>query len=974
MESIISSKFSKSCPPRFNNYLSQIPSEIFSGSLTLPEIRKCIVFAWGSPGNAKHANVDIMSDSRYFLNKSLFDDSEQVEQGKGKNLIPPPEREPLWKAYLQKFRDPIIVVLLVVFFFSCAVACYEAFYMGEGTKMLIEPIGILIALLLATGVGFIFEVKAEKEFEVLNTVKDKRPVKVYRQFGCGDKTEIRLKEIVKTDVCVGDYVYLENGDEIPADGILDESNSFIVDESNFTGEPYARKSAKPEEFEDEATFPTNKVLRGSTVIGGNAIYHVEEIGLDTVEGSGVKKTQEGREVETPLNQQLAKLGRIISKISFIIAILIVLGRLIYFFFFDGDSANNHNWLEIAEFTLASVMLAVTLIVVAVPEGLPMSVTVSLALSMRRMLKEKNLVRKLHACETMGATTVICTDKTGTLTQNRMTVVENEFYGGNADEKIRMNIALNSTAEITIDEEGNEKPLGNPTEGALLRWLKESGHDYAEYRKMYSIGENVPFSTENKYMKTELLSKDEPFMGKKEYGHVRFIKGAPEIVLGMCGEIAGGQTAGHVQEVLLSYQSKAMRTLGFASQHEAGGEWSPLTFDGIVGIADPVRDDVKDAIMDCTRKAGVRVIIVTGDTQGTANEIGRQIGLIGPDEENQKTTGEMFASLTDEEAMALIGDPGFRIISRARPDDKARLVTLLQRLNQVVAVTGDGTNDAPALSKAQVGLSMGDGTSAAKEASDITIIDNSFTSIVRAIIWGRSLYLNIRRFILFQMTINICACLIVLIGAFTGAASPLTVTQMLWVNLIMDTFAAMALSSLPADKRVLNERPRDPDSFIISGRMFRRILGMGLLFFAILIGLWQVLLHSDITSVRGLLSPEMDMAKSGLTAYESGIFFSIFVLLQFWNLFNARYFHTGRSLLQEGVDFFGNRPRFKEYFSSAFLWILLVILIGQILIVTFAGPMFNAAPLSLQDWLWIILLTSPVLIVADMIRFILALRK
>ncbi len=912
-----------------------------------------------------------MSKRRSFLHNSLFENSEQVAQGKGRNLIPPPERDPLWKAYLQKFKDPIIIVLLVVFCFSCAVALYEAFYMGHGAQMLIEPIGILVALLLATGVGFIFEVKAEKEFEVLNTVKDKRPVKVYRQFGDNGKPEIRLKEIVKTDVCVGDYVYLENGDEIPADGILDETNSFIVDESNFTGEPYADKSAYPKDFDSEATFPTNKVLRGSTVIGGNAIYHVEEIGMDTVEGSGVKKTQEGREVETPLNQQLDRLGKIISKVSFIIAILIVLGRLIYFFFFDGDASNNHSWLQIAEFTLASIMLAVTLIVVAVPEGLPMSVTVSLALSMRRMLKEKNLVRKLHACETMGATTVICTDKTGTLTQNKMTVVADDFYGEDAPEKIRMNISLNSTAEITVDEDGKEKPLGNPTEGALLRWVNDSGYNYSDYRHAFVPGESVPFSTERKYMKMEVFSKNGD-------GHWCFVKGAPEIVLGMCEKIAGGQTAEHIHETLLGYQNKAMRTLAFASQYEVDGVWSPLTFDGIVGIADPVRDDVREAIMDCTRKAGVRVIIVTGDTQGTANEIGRQIGLIEAGEAPQTMTGEKFAALTDEEAMDMIGKPDFKIISRARPDDKARLVTLLQRLNQVVAVTGDGTNDAPALSKAQVGLSMGDGTSAAKEASDITIIDNSFSSIVRAIIWGRSLYLNIRRFILFQMTINICACLVVLVGAFTGMESPLTVTQMLWVNLIMDTFAAMALSSLPADKRVLNDKPRDPSSFIISGQMFRQIVATGLLFFLILVGFWQLLWHVDVTSVRDLLTVDslkifftgfLSSGKGGsLTLYESGIFFSFFVFLQFWNLFNARYFHTGRSILQETVDFFGNRARFREYFSPAFLWILLVILLGQILIVNFAGTMFNVAPLSWQDWGWLLLITSPVLVLADLVRF------
>ncbi len=921
-----------------------------------------------------------MKKRRTFLHNCLFNDSGQVAQGKGKNIIPPPEREPLWKLYLEKFKDPIIIVLLVVFVFSIGVSLYEAFYMGQGPKMLIEPIGILTALLLATGVGFIFEVKAEKEFEVLNTVKDKRPIKVFRQFRGATKPAIKVREILKKDVCVGDYVYLESGDEVPADGTLCETNSLTVDESNFTGEPYARKSAYEEEFDLEATFPSNRVLRGSTVIEGNAIYCVEQIGLDTVEGNGMLKTQEGSEVETPLNQQLERLGKTISKISFILATLIVLGRLIYFFFFDGDAANHHSWVEIAEFTLGSIMLAVTLIVVAVPEGLPMSVTISLALSMRKMLKENNLVRKLHACETMGATTVICTDKTGTLTQNKMTVVENDFYGDEASDLIRLNIALNSTAEITVDDDGNEKPVGNPTEGALLRWLKENGHHYEVIRKAYVAGAGEPFSTERKYMKTEFTALEDGTVQEDEttrkYRHLRLVKGAPEIVLAMCGKIGGGQTEEHIHNTLKDYQNKAMRTLGFASQYEVDGEWSLLTFDGIVGIADPVRDDVREAIMDCTQKAGVRVIIVTGDTPGTANEIGRQIGLLSPDEEPQTTTGEQFAALSDEEAMELIAAPSFKIISRARPDDKARLVVLLQKLNQVVAVTGDGTNDAPALSKAQVGLSMGDGTSAAKEASDITIIDNSFSSIVRAIIWGRSLYLNIQRFILFQMTINVCACLIVLIGAFTGLDSPLTVTQMLWVNLIMDTFAAMALSSLPADKRVLEEKPRKPESFIITKPMFRRIALSGLIFFALMVGIWQFLWHTDITSVSDIFTKEsfriffteffsMEKTKAHLSGYESGIFFSFFVLLQFWNLFNAKYFHTRRSLLQDIFQPSG----FKTSYSKGFLWIVLAILAGQILIVTFAGPMFNVSALSVRDWGWLLLITSPVLIFADVFRFI-----
>lgn len=923
-----------------------------------------------------------MKPRRSFLHGCLDNKSKEVEAGKGKNLIPPPEKEPLWKAYLEKFKDPLIIVLLVVFCFSVLVALYEVFYQQKGYSMLIEPMGILIALLLATGVGFIFEVKADKEFDVLNQIKNRRPIKVFRKFPKNGKDNIKIREVEKHDVCIGDFVFLENGDEIPADGTLYETKELIVDESNFTGEPYVRKSVKKEDFKEDATFPTNKVLRGSTVIDGNGIFKVEEIGMDTVEGHGVAKTQEGKEVETPLNIQLDRLGSLISKISFVIAILVVLGRLIYFFFFDGNAENNHNFIDIAEFLLGSIMLAVTLIVVAVPEGLPMSVTVSLALSMRKMLKENNLVRKLHACETMGATTVICTDKTGTLTQNKMTVMETKFYGEGAENNVIHNIALNSTAEISLDDKGNEKAVGNPTEGALLYWLKNRQIEYEKYRHAYISGKAIPFSTEKKYMKTEFNSRgiEESKGIYDEVGaHVQYVKGAPEIVLEMCDAIGGDTSKEEVLSALRDYQAKAMRTLAFASQREKNGVWGPLTFDGIVGIADPIREDVKEAIEDCTQKAGVRVIIITGDTPGTASEIGKQIGLIN--DESITITGDKFEELSDEEAKELIKNENFKIISRAKPNDKARLVTLLQQVGEVVAVTGDGTNDAPALSKAQVGLSMGDGTSRAKEASDITIINNSFVSIKRAIIWGRSLYLNIQRFILFQMTINICACLIVLIGACTGLDSPLTVTQMLWVNLIMDTFAAMALSSLPADERVLNADPRNPESFIIDRRMLSRILWVGLFFFVVLFGLWQLLWHQDIlpeTGVASLLTKEtaqtalngyFDMTKKAphMSSYEMGVFFSVFVVMQFWNLFNAKYFRTGRSLLQDLAEMFVHPQKVFETYSKGFLLIVVVILLGQVLIVNGVGELFSVSPLPLRDWLYIFIGTSPILIVPDIIR-------
>ena len=910
-----------------------------------------------------------MSKKNLFLNSALSEDSEKVRNGVGQNMIPPPEKDPLWKLYLEKFKDPIIIVLLVVFGLSVCISAYELVVLDKGWSIFIEPSGVLVALLLATGVGFVFELKADREFEILNKVKDARPVKVFRRLSEGSQP--RLVNIKKQDVVEDDVVKLESGDEVPADGYLLQSTSLRVDESNFTGELYANKTTDEADFDKDATYPSNFLLRGSTVIEGNAIYKVSATGIHTEEGKGVAITREGSSEETPLNKQLAQLGRWISAASFIIASLIVVGRIV-FFAINGGFSDGASFIEIAEFLLASVMIAVTLIVVAVPEGLPMSVTVSLALSMRRMLKENNLVRKLHACETMGAATVICTDKTGTLTQNKMTVLENEVFGGEYEtELLKQNIAINSTAEVFTEADGKLVTIGNPTEVALLKWLKKTGADYSEYRDSAAVISQIPFSTETKNMQTVAKVSDSSVP-------VRFVKGAPEILLDMCDSIAGDIVREEVETILKGYQSKAMRTLAFACQSLDESQSSGLVFLGIAGIADPIRDDVREAIETCKDKAGVRVIIVTGDTPGTASEIGRQIGLVGAGETGQSVTGTEFAAMTDEQARELLRNPDFKIISRARPDDKARLVTLLQANGEVVAVTGDGTNDAPALSKAQVGLSMGDGTSRAKEASDITIIDNSFASINKAIMWGRSLYLNIQRFIIFQMTINLCACLIVLSGSFIGLESPLTVTQMLWVNLIMDTFAAMALSSLPADRKVLLDKPRDPHSHIITKAMLWRIVGVGALFFILLTGLWQLMWHKDISSMTALLNmdslhvmigrfTDLSHNKASMGGKEMGIFFSIFVMLQFWNLFNAKYYKTDRSLILDMVDLFRNPSKVKESYSAGFLWISLVIVIGQVIIVTFAGKMFNVDRLTLQDWGMIMLITSPILIVADIFR-------
>ena len=895
----------------------------------------------------------------------LINNSDEVVQGKGRNVIPEAEKEPLWKAYLEKFKDPIIIILLVALGLSLGVSGYEMATAGRDASCLIEPLGVLVAILLATGIGFIFEVKAEKEFKILNKAKDERPVKVLRLKKAGDKLP-QTYEIPKSDVCVGDVVVLENGDEVPADGILINDRNLSIDEANFTGEPFTKKMTQPEN-DTESTYPENFLLRGTTVIEGSATYRVTAVGTETEEGKGARILQEEADVETPLNAQLNQLAKWITYASYIIAALIVIGRMSIFFL--TNDVGTYSFIEVFRTALNSLMIAVTLIVVAVPEGLPMSVTISLALSMRKMLKEKNLVRKLHACETLGATTVICTDKTGTLTENRMSVVESEFWG--VDESlIADSIAVNSTAALNTSESGEPHAIGNPTEGALLLWLRGKGIDYSERRSTYRIVAQIAFSTERKRMTTDAVDN----ATGNEY---LFVKGAPELLLETSDIIDSGPTKESVLATLAAWQSKGMRTLGFAIRNMSAEGSRPI-FIGIVGIADPIRDDVRQAIDTCSGHAGVRVIMVTGDNALTASEIARQAGIISDEESNPLTiTGSEFAAKSDEYLKKEIL-PTLRVLSRARPEDKVRLVTLLQEMGEVVAVTGDGTNDAPALKKAQVGLSMGNGTARAKEASDVTIIDNSFSCIGKGILWGRSLYLNIKRFILFQMTINVCACLIVLLGAFIGLDSPLTVTQMLWVNLIMDTFAAMALSSIPPDSKVMDDKPRNQKSHIIDRRMGKRIIFSGILFFVYLALLWQLLWRMNLNSVSDLLHWNVVVeffsgaffahTKAHLSGYELGVFFTTFVLLQFWNLFNARYFKTDGSVLQDILDFFFDRKRFKASASYGCLLVAGIILIGQFLIVNCFGAFFEVSPLPLSDWGWILLCTSPVLILPDLRRF------
>lgn len=835
----------------------------------------------------------------------------QVQESRerhGRNVLTPPKRKSLWVLFFEKFSDPVIRILLIAAFLSLGI--------GFIHNEFAETIGIFCAIFLATGIAFWFEYDAMRKFDLLNSTNDDTPVKVIR--------EGAVTEIPKQDVVVGDVVLLESGEEVPADGILQEAVSLKINESTLTGEPMIDKTVDPAHFHADATYPSNEVMRGTTVIEGHGVMVVERVGDATEFGKVAEQSTIESDEETPLNQQLHRLSKLIGRAGISLAILTFVALLV-----KGALIENlfeADWLTIAERVLQYFMVAVTLIVVAVPEGLPMSVTLSLAVNMRRMLKTNNLVRKMHACETMGAITVICTDKTGTLTQNQMRVHEMKSYRPESDEVLAEGIAANSTA--FLDTEG--KVIGNPTEGALLLWLRDRGIDYTALREKCPMVDQLTFTTERKFMATLV---DSPRGGRYLY-----VKGAPEIVLGKCTSFADKSA---VEAQLAEYQNMAMRTLGFAfvrcddakscDEALAAGE---LTFIGVAAISDPVRADVPAAVNECL-DAGIGVKIVTGDTPATAKEIGRQIGLwTAQDTDYNHITGAEFAALSDEELLPRV--QALKIMSRARPLDKQRLVRLLQQRGEVVAVTGDGTNDAPALNFAQVGLSMGTGTSVAKEASDITLLDDSFSSIATAVMWGRSLYRNIQRFVLFQLTINVVAVVIVLLGSIFGSELPLTVTQMLWVNLIMDTFAALALASLPPSRNVMKEKPRSSKDFIITPAMTRSILGVAALFVVVLLGM-------------------LFWFGSAITPYELSAFFTVFVMLQFWNMFNAKGFASSMPL---ALSWRG---------CYAFFGVLALILVGQLIIVSWGGEVFRTVPLSWQDWLLIIGSTSIVMWVGEIYR-------
>ena len=864
-------------------------------------------------------------------NKRIGLTDEQVKQSReqhGKNVLTPPQRTSLWKLYLDKYRDPIIQILLVAAFVSLILAFIE--------KNFMETIGIFVAVFLATTVGFYFERDAAKKFNLLTALSEEQPVKVRRNG--------KVMEIPRHDVVVGDVVLVEVGDEVPADGELIVCNDLQINESTLTGEPVTEKSL---EGGGDGAYPRNVILRSTMVMNGRGEFVVTAVGDATEIGKVAKKSTEQTSVETPLHMQLDKLAKMISKVGSVVSVAA------FFIFLIHDILTNPAWggkdyFYMAEIVLKYFMMAVTLIVMAVPEGLPMAITLSLALNMRRMLKSNNLVRKLHACETMGAVTVICTDKTGTLTQNKMQVSALELKQGD-EALLDTAIALNSTAELN-----GGKPIGNPTESALLLWLDAQGKDYEELRKQVNVLKQLPFSTERKMMATLAEVDGETYL---------FVKGAPEIVMKKC--IIEDRMQRQSAEELDEWQHKAMRTLAFAykkietsimrtsrtstAEVVALLDANDLQLQAIAAIADPIRPDVPAAVQEC-RHAGIEVKVVTGDTAATALEIGKQIGVFEDEPENigadgsltsldqQMITGEQWEALSDEEAYERAKD--IRVMSRARPTDKQRLVAMLQKRGEVVAVTGDGTNDAPALHYAHVGLSLGSGTSVAKEASDMTLLDDSFKSIANAVMWGRSLYRNLQRFLFFQLVVNVAALLLVLGGSVIGTEMPLTVTQILWVNLIMDTFAALALASLPPSHEVMKDKPRKASDFIINKSIGFGILFCGIFFFLVMFAL---LVYCER---RG---------KGGVDVHELTMFFTTFVMIQFWNLFNAK------ALMSHHTAF---RHFLKD---KGMILVLVLVLVGQWIIVTFGGEMFRTTPLSLHEWLLIIGSTSVVLWVGELWR-------
>ena len=853
--------------------------------------------------------------------------SEQVEASRrqhGRNLLTPPKRPSIWRLYAEKYKDPIIRILLIAALFSLGIGIYENEY--------VETIGILVAVFLATTIGFYFEYDAQKKFDILNALGQEELVTVIR--------DSQAMQVPRSELVVGDVVILEQGVEIPADGLLLEAINLQVNESSLTGEPICHKTTDEAHFDREATYPSNRVLRSSMVVDGHGCMKVDAVGDETEIGHVARHATTFTDIETPLNQQLNRLSKLINKVAFTISLLVFVAGTshgLYVYFQELMPGQPIDWAIIAATLLKWFMVTVTLIVMAVPEGLPMAVTLSLALNMRRMLRTNNLVRKLHACETMGAVTVICTDKTGTLTQNRMEVADIQS-DHHFEEQLAENMAVNSTALL---EEGSEgQGIGNPTECALLLYLRKNGKNYSEYREKAPLTSQLTFSTERKYMATLVTSS-------VNQRRMLYVKGAPEVLLELC-QISTDQQQ-QIEAILKEYQAGAMRTLAFAHREIGENEGTDclalaqqgrLTLEGICAIMDPVRPEVPSAVKNC-HDAGIHVKMVTGDNAGTAIEIAKRIGLwTESDREEQVITGAAFAALSDEEALNRIAS--IKVMSRARPMDKQRFVKLLQEKGAVVAVTGDGTNDVPALNRAQVGLSMGSGTSIAKEASDITLIDDSFRSIATAVMWGRSLYKNIQRFLAFQLTISLTALAISMVGSFLDTDIPLTVTQILWINLIVDTFASLALSTIPPSADVMKEQPRKSSDFILS-RFVKKSVGITAgIFFAVLLG---ILFYFN------------RWGNNTISLHDLTVFFTFFVMLQFWNLMNARVLGSHQSAFSQLLN------------CKGLLFVMSMILIGQILIVEFGGKVFRTEPLDFTTWFTIVAGSSLVLWIGEIVRYI-----